>query len=203
MLSVRCLLTLGASRSVAVVTARHPMGNAQIAEKRATSAFSSLFPHPRPLHLSLCRLCPAVYPPEHLCSALLDSRCRREEHHQGSLEGRLSHPLVARSSRILLRKITPCPRPLALTTLRLQKTEAESHSDGYTKKSTGSACPLRTSTVNLTREGALPHPLHPVAPRRSTSTHRRTGPRLLASAERVLTRPSLGSREVVSWRLAA
>lgn len=191
-----CLLTLNLSRFVAVVTARPPMGNVQIAERRVMSAFFSLFPHPRPLLSSRCRLCPVVCLPGRLCLALLDSRCRREEGNQDSLEGRLSHPLVARNSRILLRTVTRYPRPRALTTHHLRKTEAVSHSDACTRRSTGNACPLRTSTANLTHEDALPHPPRLVALRRNTSTHLQTEPLLLASAERALTRLlKLGSKE--------
>lgn len=163
------------------------------------SAFFSLFRLPRPLLSSLCPQYPAVFPPEHLCSAPLGSRCHREEHSQDSLEGRLSHPPVVLNSRILLQTITRYPRPRALTTPRLQKTEAESHSDGCTRRSTGSVCPLRTSTVNLTHEGALPRPPRLVAPRRSTNTRRQTGPLPLVSAERVPMRLKLGSKEAVSW----
>lgn len=193
-----CLLTLNASRFVAVVTARPPMENVQIAGRRAMSVFSSLFPHPRPLLSSLCRLCPVGCLPGRLCSALLDSRCRREERNQDSLEGRLSHPLVARNNRTLLQTTTRYPRLRALTTRHLRKTEAVSHSDGCTRRSTGNGCPLRTSTVNLTREDALPHPLRLVALRRNTSTHRRTGRLLLASGERALMRLlKLGSKGAV------
>lgn len=174
------------------------MENVQIAERRAMSAFSSLFPRPRPLLSSLCQLSPAVCLPGRLCLALLDSRYRREERNQDSLEGRLSHPLVARNSRFPLQTITRYPRLRALTTPHPRKTEAVSHSDGCTRRSTGNACPLRTSTVNLTREDALPHPPHLVALRRNTSTHRRTGPPLPASGERVLMRLlKLGSKEAV------
>lgn len=163
------------------------------------SASSSLFPRPRPLLSSPCRLCRVVCLLGHPCSALLDNHCRREEHNQDSLEGRLSHPLVAPSKRILPRIITHYPHPRVLTTPRHQRTGAESHSEGCTKKSTGSACPLRTSTANLTREGALPHPLRLVALRRNTSTHRLTEPLHLASAERAQTHLNRGSREAVLW----
>lgn len=62
----------------------------------------------------------------------------------------------------------------------------------------GNACPLRTSTVNLTHEDALPHPPRLVALRRNTSIHPQTEPLLLGSAERVLMRLlRLGSKEAV------
>lgn len=174
------------------------MVNVQIAERRAMSVSSSLFPHLRPLLSSLCRLCPVGCLPGRLCSAPLDSRCRREERHQDSLEGRLSHPLVARNSRILLQTTTRYPHLRVLTTRHLRKTEVVSHSDGCTRRSTGNGYPLRTSTVNLTHEDALPHPLRLVALRRNMSTHRRTERLLLASGERALTHLlKLGSKGAV------
>jgi hypothetical protein len=198
--ALRGLLTVGASRFVAVGTARLLMGSVQTAGKRETSVYFSPCPLPQLQLSSLSRRCLAAYPQEHLCSAPLGSPCRREGDHQEGLEERLSHPLVARSRRILLRKITPSLRPRVLIIRHLQMTGVESHSDGCTKKSTGSVYPLHTSTVNLTLEGAPRRPLPLVVLRRNTSIHRQTEPLLLASAGRALTRLNLRSREeAVSW----
>lgn len=171
------LLTLRPTRSGAAAMLRPPTACAQIAAKRATSAFFNRSAAHRLPPLSPSRPSRVAFLPVPLCMALLGSLWHRAQLQEDRLqEPRCLHPPVvlrlpshsslSRAPRAAMGSL----RPPFLTTLLLPKTETHDDDD-HARRTMRNGFHPPTCTENPILGGALPPPLR--LRNSCTNTHHR------------------------------